>query len=231
MGWYQSKHDPDVMLGDEAFDLTYDYYNRLSELYKEKHNRSVTLEELRSLLQTSLRVAADAYLEDFDTTKVTDVTIKTQSKTRKQPHKPGDLFVIPLGDGYFAYGRIMQPNTAMGLLVEVFSEVSRGVKDSIELIDSSRLFHPVYMFTTPFDKWEWQIVESDPDYVCEDCDELEFVMGDPTTGYRIVQGKKKRPATAEEIKGLEETVVWAAKPLEKRIRKELERQGRWPPKK
>ncbi len=201
MGWYQSKHDPDVMLGDEAFDLTYDFYKRLAELYKEEHHRSVTLEELRSLLQTSLRVAADAYLKDFATTRVIDVTIKTQSKTRKQPHKPGDLFVIPLGDGYFAYGRIMQPNTSMGLLVEVFSDVSRGVKDSIDSIDSTRLFHPVYMFTQPFDKWEWQIMSSDRTMFATIAMSSEFAMGSRTTGYKIVQGKKQRPATLDEIKG------------------------------
>jgi hypothetical protein len=62
----------------------------------------------------------------------------------------------------------------------------------------------------------------------EDCDQLRFAMGSKSSGFKIVQGGKAQPATVAEVEGLEQMEVWYGEALAKRIRKELEQQGRWP---
>ncbi|HYO65172.1 MAG TPA: Imm26 family immunity protein, partial [Archangium sp.] len=109
MGWFDAPGHEGVVLGDDVLDETYAFMRKLSRMYEGALGRKMTCEELQVLLDTSLRVNADDTLfSEFEEQKVASVQIKTAKRPKRQNYKAGDVFAIPLKDGRFAFGRVME---------------------------------------------------------------------------------------------------------------------------
>lgn len=173
MGWWDSDKTPGVILGDDPLDETFRYLEGLVGLYEEHLHRRPTVEEVRCLLEVSLRTNGRLVLHDFDDRAVTAVKIDTAKKPKDQPYEAGDFFTIPLGDGKYAIARIMDVyregppgKTRMTtILIEIFREVAKKQRHSPNIIASGRLLPPIQISTgLAFKNWRWTVVASDADY-------------------------------------------------------------------
>ncbi len=210
MGWFDAPGHEGVVLGDDALDETYTFFKKLSQMYEGALGRKMTCEELQVLLDTSLRANADDTLfSGFEEKKVASVVIKTAKRPKRQTYKEGDVFAIPLGEDRFAFGRIMQARTPLGALVEVFKETSRNAVATSRIVESGRLFHPIYISgIRAFRDMAFPVVGSDPDYSPRDLDSLKFRVGTPGD-YRIRSAiSKSRPVSDEEAEGVEPVSLW-----------------------
>lgn len=143
---------------------------------------------------------------------------------KKHPYRVGDVFAIPLQNGTFAYGRIMEEEKQIGTLVEIFRTAGIVAERPPAHAMTDRLFHPVYTWGGGFESGRWPIVSSDESYTCADCQRLQFYMGDASIGYKIRQGRSTRRVTPQEVESLEKLVVWREAHLEERIQEALERE-------
>lgn len=221
MGWYEHSRAPGSMVGDEAQDVTHDFLRQLSELYREQFGRGPTLEEVRLLLETGLRVSGPELLADMEDRRVVQAVFKTQKKPRDQAFKVGDVFAIPLGGGRVAFGRVMMLDKMRGLLVEVFRKVGRSIEGEPGVTTSGRLFHPILASVAALRSWRWIVVASDPDYrlSAEDA-ALQFSARGPRSGWVVVDlpGKIVRTIDEEEAGRMEPGWIWPVDDIEARIR-------------
>jgi hypothetical protein len=221
MGWWNAAGKEEVIIGDEGLDETYHYLRRMGELYREALSRTMTIEEFKTTLEISLRTNGDDTLfSGFEEREVVAVTIKLGKRAKRQKYQVGDLFAIPLGEGKFAFGRIMSVSKD-GSIVEIFRYVSDGIRESPDIGKSGRLFHPIYISATElFQTGQWRIIASDTNYVPEDLPSLKFVYG--TSGDRkVVQGNRERHISDDEAAGLEGMSFWSHEPTVRRIKAAL----------
>ncbi|MBV9928149.1 MAG: hypothetical protein JOZ96_24230 [Acidobacteria bacterium] len=231
MGWFESTKYPGVMLGDDAFDETYNFFKNLSEAYRKEFGRGPSLDEVRVLLETSLRVSGGGLLADLDEKEVSQVAIKTAKKRKDQTYAAGDLFAIPLGAGRLVLGRVMDIHKTRGVLIEVFREVTRSVDEPPDLSKAERLFHPIYTWGKALKTGRWKVVGSEPEYKMSNADaSLKFAMGDDDIGWQIVnvKGSLRREASSKEVKGIEPLEVWFPENVERRVGEELRRTAQKP---
>lgn len=224
MGWFDEPKYPGVVLGDEPLDETYAFLKQLSRTYEEGLGRKLTCEELQALLETCLRVNADdTLLSNFEALQVSAVHIKTTKRPKRQTYKAGDVFSIPLRSGLFAFGRIMTIGEKFGTLVEIFKETSPTAVATPRILESSRLFHPVYLNgLRAFRDLAYRIISSDPNYSPSDYESLKFRVGTPGL-YKLKQGSSKsRPISTEEAVGIEPLSIWGPESLTARVQEALE---------
>ena len=230
MGWFESGKVPGVILGDEPLDLTHDFLKQLAEVYQEGCQRKPTLEEVRILFETVLKSAGEDHLADLAEREVTTVTIKTAKKPKSQPYKQGDILAIPIYGGRFAFGRLMMVSKPLGLLLEVFREVSDQKELRPSIISSGRLFHPARFLTglpdgrNALKSWRWSVVASDDGYVMTEKDwAMEFKAHDPRGGWCAVnlRDNSSRPLASAEAEGMEPSAFSNPEDIEKRILQEL----------
>lgn len=223
MGWFDAPKYPGVVLGDEPLDETYAFLKHLSRTYEQGLGRKPTCEELQALLETCLRVNADGtLLSGFEELQVSAVQIKTAKRPKRQTYRAGDIFAIPLPSGRFAFGRIMTSGEKLGNLVEVFKETAPVAVATPRILESGRLFHPVYLnglraFRDP----AYRIINSDPDYAPSDCGSLQFLVGVPGL-YELKQGSAKSHRISDaEAAGIEPLATWEHEPLTTRVKRAL----------
>src|SRR5262245_56015146 len=122
----KSPTDHTLLLDDRWYDAAYDALLQMARTSEREYGRKPTLEEFRRLLAVTLGANAKDYFADGDTTAVTEVIFKTKKKPRTQPYDEGDVFAIPLGDGQYAFGRILRLKRNHGvIMIEIFREISK----------------------------------------------------------------------------------------------------------
>lgn len=220
MGWHEHSRARGSMVGDDAHDVTHDFLQRLSQLYREQFGRGPTLDEVRLLLETGLYVSGPALLSGMEGWRVVQAVFKTQKRPRDQAFKVGDLFAIPLGDSRVAFGRVMMLDKMRGMLVEVFRKLGRSIEGEPGVTTSGRLFHPLLTSVTALREWRWIVVAPEPDYhLSAEDSSLEFASPGPRSGWVSVDllGKIVRTIDEEESRQMERGWVWPVDDLEARI--------------
>ena len=201
MGWFESTETPGVMLGDEAFDRAYELLHELARCYRGGVGRKPTLEELRALLQTELRVAGAELCEDADGKQV-EVVFKTKKKPKEQPVEVGDVFAIRLPDGRHVFGRLMHRGSAQDIVIEVFRATRRSPAFHPEIAASGRLLHPMNMTSTrAINRWRWLVVGTTPGYAspADEIQGLSFVdRNDRNDGFCVRSFAGKQVAAVDE---------------------------------
>jgi hypothetical protein len=220
MGWFESGTKPGVMLGDEPFDLAYEFLKNLSEAYREELGRGPTLDEVCALFETSLRVNARDLLHEFEDRAVTQLAIKTVAKKKAQRFAAGDWFAVPLGEGRFAFGRVIELDKSLGALVEIFRGVGQAFPETADADAAGRLFHPIYVVPDALEDWRWTVLSSDENYRPTDLKQLEFATGDSEFGWTATKGEKTRKVSDREAETLEPLRLWWPEDVEDRIREE-----------
>jgi hypothetical protein len=140
---------------------------------------------------------------------------------RKLP--PGLVVAVPLGDGFFGYGRTLRSPYA-----EFFDlrTTDADRPSSLEIAAGPVLFRTIVMQDV-FRRSEWQRLEvvplTEPEthrihrFFKQDPlnDELSIYWEDPVT---VPPTEHEIPATFEQIRGMERAAVWSAVHIEARLR-------------
>lgn len=185
----------------------------IAEECEREYGHKPSLEDFRQLLETKLGVGMEDYFEGCDRTVLVKIVIKTKKGPTKQAHKVGDIFAIPLGNGRYAFGRIMKDdwkNVALvGTLVEIFRETSDTRRFRPSIFSSGRLLHPTNISTyEAITNRRWHVVASDDAYRIPERDlSLEFTILDPSREWAarkpLALGSPSRSLTEEEWRRME----------------------------
>ena len=138
--------------------------------------------------------------------------------TSKQPKRRqrvalGDVFEIPLPDGRFAYGRVLEEP-----VVAIYQQLSTTPNNPP--IGSRDYRFVVGIYTKVLKTGEWKIVGRDPVGAEEDPTPPPRYIKDPVDGsFHIYSNGKISPATHEECIGLEPAAVWDSNHIVDRILK------------
>ena len=179
MGWWQLPGNKSINLGDEAFEATYEHLETLSVLYQESFQRKITIDELESLLTLSLRGAAVEFIDNFDERAVESVRIKIAKRKKGQAFKVGDIFVVPLDGGHYAFGRIINLKGSWNL-AEIFAFASKTPIWSPAVIEAGQLFEPITIdVNDAFENNKWRIIDHDDHIDKKSLESLRYVMGFP----------------------------------------------------
>ena len=228
MGWFESSPESGLFIGDDALDATHDFLKELAALYEEGCGRKPVLAEVVALLRIGLSVSGSDYIADLEERAVTDVTVKTAKRPKKQSYKVGDVFAIPLDKELFAFGRITYQGKARDIMVEVFRATSSTKHFQPFVIESGRLFGPLRMAGGGdcLAPWRWIVVKSDESYKMPPEDEtVQFATTHAIGEWCSVNMRNeivKRWLTEDERKRLEDGKFWNPADIEERIRKELQ---------
>lgn len=221
MGWWSLTDTEEMLIGDDVLDETARFLKRLSKIYQKQIKRKITIDELEAVLDASLRFNADnEVIDDFEERKVSGVTIRTAKRPKRQKYKEGDVFAIRLDDRRFAFGRVMAL-TKKGDLVEIFSYIAEAKNFSQEIVDSGRLFHPIYVSGLEvFRDWQWEVIHSNASYEPHDIGKLKFVIGMPGN-FSLSEGGNQHSISDREAEGLEVKSFWRNISVIDRIKKTL----------
>jgi len=225
MGWFESPQHPGCMLGDDAHDDVHQFLQQLAQTYHEAFARPPTLEEVRLLLETGLRVSGGEFVADLQERRVESVVFKTKKKRRDQACAVGDIFAIPLGGRAFAFGRVMLMSKAHGCLIEVFRARGTTATFSPSIASSGRRFPPVWSITShAIAEWRWTVVASEDHYVADPADLAAIEFRSPyRRGEWVVvdlHHKILRSVTEAEAGQLESGRIWTPQQLELRLAQE-----------
>jgi hypothetical protein len=174
--------------------------------YQEAAQRKPTVAELEALLGTVLASLAGEVIDGDH--EVSGVSIKSKKRPRRQPFEVGDSFAVPLGDGRFAFGRILHRSKLVDTVVEIFKQTRDQPTFGPEVAASGRLFAPIaVMSALAFPDRRWTVVHHQPDFRPQDADQIRFhtfPLGESAGKVNIHGLDGKRHAEMAPLSALEE---------------------------
>ncbi|MBA4491924.1 Imm26 family immunity protein [Paracoccus sp. S1E-3] len=146
----------------------------------------------------------------------------------------GDIFAVPLPDGSYAFGRLM--NAKDGATIAEFFRARRDTPDFDEgIVQSGRLFAPTGILITDIEsrnrKRPWKVIHKDPEYYPDDLYDLRFFqgMGSGTWTYYTLNDQRETlgPVSDEDIGNWRVGSIMPQHPeqITKAIVRQMERQG------
>lgn len=221
MGWWEDTECEGATVGDDALDEAFEFVKRLADVYEDGLGRRPTLDDFSATLRTCLRANADSrFFEGLERRKVSAIKVKTIRIPKRQKYGVGDIVRIPLGDGRFAYGRVLKVDKRSDI-VEIFRHADRGEGWRPAITYTGRLFHPIcFSGAMLIREGPWEVVHSDPGFVPDDVEEQKFVIGAPGDR-KMVQGGKQTPICEEAAAELEPKAFTGNPQISERIRDAL----------
>lgn len=175
MGWFEDNEGR--TLGDEPLDVVRRCLVDIAAAYREAVSRPPTLDELQETLAAVLRGSTSEIAAELDDSEVVAVQLKTKKIPAKQAWETGDVFVMPLPDGTYAFGRVVSrepPKKGQGI-IEVFRYRSRSPVFHPAIAEAGRLFDPVNIDgIVAFEQRRWRIVAHEPGYRAADRDAIRI---------------------------------------------------------
>ena len=225
MGWWSIPGNEEACVGDEVLDMTYNYIEKIAEVYREQMRRQMTVEELTALWTIALQVRGEPDIFDgFEELEVTTVTIKTKKRPKRQRIQVGDIFAIPLSPGRWGFGRIINLQ-ASWQLVEIYAHVDSHPHYTPAVISAELLFPSILMdVENAFWEGTWQIIHSDPGFKAEGLDRLEYVTGNYKIR-RVNSYVQEEPASLAHAMKLPPYQFVALETTEERIKEALRSRG------
>lgn len=219
MAWWESEGR---LVGDEPLDLAQEFLERLSKVYLDEQDRRPRLAEILACIELSLRHRADELAEGCDELVVAEVVAKTRKKPKNQEVRAGDVFEIPLGNGYRAFGRI---SPQIGVF-EFFDVKSRQRPPISELARRPSFRFPATVMLGPLKEWRWRVIGHLPYEGDKFSPQLFRIAGQVAHGQEMRAGfvdptSELRRATPEEMKTVPENSLWNAEMLERELRRRL----------
>lgn len=215
MGWINiSESDEEIIIGDETMDIVSEMLFQFSKEYQDDLGRKPTLNELASTIKIILDIEADKYLDGGGEIKIVDVKISTRKRRKKQAYQDGDFFAIPLPNGKYAFGRILDSANYTYGFYKIISE-------KIEPISKLKQIPYLFIIICADDgitSWRWKIIGHEKlvegEYI-----EPNFWVRDALdeTKAQIYSKGQFRKATPDEAKHLEIFKIWTPELVEERI--------------
>jgi hypothetical protein len=152
---------------------------------------------------------------DLAEKEVTAVVLKAKKLGKTQKYGVGDVFAIPLRDGY-RFGRIIKP-TAAGQLVEIYDLHSDRLLAFAQIANKDKKVatwkhvHGILAFHNR--RWPilgHEAIPKDYAYPC-------FYQGSGFTGFLLVRGEEEGSADASDIAHAEPMIMFAPQDVEARL--------------
>lgn len=193
MGWWSPTENPDFQIGDGPLDAVAGCLTAVGNLYREELGRPPSIEEMEAILDSALRVWADATnVRNFEEHEVRSVAIQKAARKPRVAYRCGDVFAIPLNGGRYGFGRIynLDPNWN---LVEVLAHVADDAQWTPDVGRAERLLQPVTISPKEvFESGRWPILHHDATFQATDIDSLRYVMGLPGR-FKLARVNQLRP--------------------------------------
>lgn len=175
MGWFEDSESR--TLGDEPLDLMRRCLVDIAAAYREAVGRPPALDELKEILTLVLRGSTSEIAAELDDNEVVAVQLKTKKTPAKQAWKTGDVVVMSLPDGTYAFSRVISrepPKKGQGI-IEVFRYRSCAPVFHASITQAGRLFDPVNIDgIVAFEQRRWRIVAHEPGYQAPDHDTIRI---------------------------------------------------------
>ena len=129
----------------------------------------------------------------------------------------GDVLKIDLGDGFFAYGRVLDfPMVAFYSLID-----KGGSFASIDSIVQSEILFKVWVAKHAFKSKKWNVI-ANLDLESELAKKQDFFKVDSISKKLFIYREGRDiPASHEQCRGLERAVVWDPEHIEGRLRDKI----------
>lgn len=133
------------------------------------------------------------------------------NKKKRQKRRPGDFFAVPLPDGDYAFGRIL--NDAMAF----YDLKSKEIVDIEEILKANIIFK-VWVTDYVITSGLYPIIGHKP-LTEEEKNPLVFAKRDVLSGqyYKYIEGGTMIPSSKEDLIGLELAAVWDHDHIEERL--------------
>ena len=141
---------------------------------------------------------------------------------KRQNRVVGAFLKIPLGDGEYGYGRILEE------ALFAFYDIKASQPVSLMEVESKPILFKIWVMRNSVGSGRWEIVGNKP--LEENLKgQPHFFKIDPISkAISIYHRSQERPATVEECEGLECAAVWSAVHVEDRLRDHfLGRPNKW----
>jgi hypothetical protein len=228
MGWFEDKDGH--LLGDDPLDRLGSALREVAAAYQSSAGRRPTAAELETLLATVLRGLGGEVLDGLDELEVVGVDLETKKRPRRQPFEVGDTFAVPLGDGRFAFGRIIHGGKGKETVVEIFRQIRPQPTPGPDVAASGRLFPPLsVMAAMAFPDRRWPVVHHEPGFRPADAAAIRFHTfpmgkeGGKVNIHGLDGALHAEGAPLSALEGLtsEPLIFWPPKSVEDRIRAAL----------
>jgi hypothetical protein len=135
----------------------------------------------------------------------------------KVKYSIGDIVMIPVSDGLYVFGRLMQDAS-----IAIYSFLSKGIVDVHQLVGKEVLFDPG-VFDTNIANGQWKIIGSIPFSNADESWPTPKYIRDVINPnkYRIYCKGEMKPASEQEVEGLEKQVMYKPEELVDEIKRRL----------
>lgn len=197
MGWWSAPGHNEIVVGDLPLDLVGKLLEELQALYVESLGRRPKLEEVRYLIELSLKVNGPSLFCGEDLEGHFEGAGMGKGKAKK--YSAGDVLSFKISDGLYGFARLIK-QIELGYVSEIFSETSSSPKEGLEKLKTIKQF-PVILDTfslLEMGEGEWEVVghlELGEDNRVEG---LRFVFGTPPYDLKSIDVNENEEKISEQ---------------------------------
>ena len=174
MGWWETEDG--LTLGDGPLDELHRSLREVSSSYTQAVERPPSIGELQVLLALVLDSLGPDQVSGLEERAVTAVAVRTKAGPRKHRYAAGDVFAVPLDDGTFGFGRVVNDDrTKSEVVVEFFAHRSHAPLAAPDVVDAGRLGNVQKVYAgSSLENGRWPVLHRTPGYRAPDHDEIRF---------------------------------------------------------
>lgn len=197
MGWWSAPGHNEIVVGDIPLDLVGKLLEELQALYVESLGRRPKLEEVRYLIELSLKVNGPGLFHGEDLEGHLEDAGMGKGKAKK--YSAGDVLSFKISDGLYGFARLIK-QIELGYVSEIFAETSSSPKEGLEKLKTIKQF-PVILDTfslLEMGEGEWEVVghlELGEDNRVEG---LRFVFGTPPYDLKSIDVNENEEKISEQ---------------------------------
>lgn len=178
MGWWSAPGHTDIIVGDIPLDLVGRLLDELQMLYVKSLGRKPTLEEVRYLINLSLKVNGPSLF--FERDSEGHLESREMGRGKAEKYSAGDILSFKIRDGLYGFARLIK-QIELGYVSEIFSETSSSPREGLEKLKAIKQF-PVILDTfslLEMGEGEWEVVGHSGLGENDRVGDLKFVFGTP----------------------------------------------------
>lgn len=177
MGWWSVPNQTELIVGDIPLDRIGDLLEELQEIYLESLGRRPVVEEIRYMIDLSLKVNGPGFFDELQTSLANheDVLVR---KNKAVKYSAGDVVAFKIDEEVYGFARLIK-KIELGYVSEIYSETAASPSKGLSVINKIKKF-PVILDTfslLEMGEGEWCVVGNAEGGNDKKVDGLRFVFG------------------------------------------------------
>ncbi|GLO31806.1 hypothetical protein PPUN12996_38640 [Pseudomonas putida] len=202
MGWWSAPGHDEIVVGDIPLDLVGKLLEELQVLYIESLGRRPKLEEIRYLIELSIKVNGPSLFCGEDLKSHSEDVGMGKGKTKK--YTAGDVLSFKIADGLYGFARLIK-QIELGYVSEIFAETSSSPREELGKLQTIKQF-PVILDTfslLEMGEGEWEVVGHLELGEDDRVEGLRFVFGTPPYDLKSIDvNENEKKISEQEAMGL-----------------------------